>query len=158
MDTKKRDARRIQRHVGHALAAVHRRAPGAAVFVMGYPRLLPVTGTCAAVPFASGDYPWARQVEGLLNRSLRRAAANNHATYLDLYPHFRGHDACAGDAAWINGSKLVAGVAANYHPFQVGEREMGRVAYHQMTGLSAPQDPQAAPPPGSVIPNPPVTP
>lgn len=158
VDTKARDARKIQRNVGKALAAVHRRAPNAAVYVVGYPRLLPLTGSCTEVGFATGDYAWGRHVEWLLNRSLHQAADNHRATYLNLYPATKGHDACAGDQAWINGHELKFGVAANFHPFQVGERGMGRAAYHRMTGLVAPSNEDAEPPLGSIILNTPATP
>ena len=67
--------------------------------VVGYPRLLPTRGTCAAAPFATGDYPFARRVGILLNRSLRLAAAAHHATYVGTYGVSRGHDVCAGARA-----------------------------------------------------------
>ena len=138
VDTKKRDARRIQPLVGRVVREIRQRAPRADVFVVGYPRLLPEQGTCAEVPFAAGDYRWGDQVERILNRSIRRAAENNGATYINLYPASRGHDACAGDDAWINGSELKPLEAANFHPYLVGMRGMSRAAYRQMTGLVAP--------------------
>lgn len=158
VDTKLRDARRIQRRVGHELRLVHHAAPHARVVVLGYPRLLPTAGTCDAVPFATGDYAWGRRVEHRLNRSIRDAAAHHHATYVDLYPAFRGHDACGGDQAWINGSQVQIGRALDFHPFQVGEREMARATYAVLTGLVAPTDGDAAPPTGSVVTNPPPAP
>ena len=154
VDTLLRDARRIQHTVGHALALVHRRAPSAQVVVLGYPRLLPITGTCAEVPFAAGDYGWARHVERRLNRSIRNAAAGHRATYVNLYPAFLRHDACAGDQAWINGAQVKIGLALSFHPFQAGEREMARATYQLMTGLVAPTEGDAAPPAGSIVVNP----
>ena len=139
VDTKKRDARRIQPRVGRVVREILERSPRADVFVVGYPRLLPEQGTCDEVPFAAGDYRWGNQVERVLNRSLRRAAENNGATYVDLYPASRGHDACAGDAAWINGSELKPARAAHFHPFLKGMRGMSRAAYRQITGSPAPR-------------------
>jgi lysophospholipase L1-like esterase len=138
VDTKKRDARRIQARVGRVVREIRARAPRAEVAVLGYPRLLPERGTCAAVPFATGDYAWGNQVERLLNRSLKRAAANNGARYVDLYPASRSHDACAGDQAWINGSEIKPLRAANFHPFLRGMRGVSRAAYRQITGERAP--------------------
>ena len=83
VNTKYRDARRIRSHVAAGLRAVHRAAPHAHVVVVGYPRLLPTKGTCAAAPFATGDYAFARRVGILLNRSLRLAATAHHATYVE---------------------------------------------------------------------------
>jgi lysophospholipase L1-like esterase len=138
VDTKKRDARRIQPRVGRVVRQIKRRSPEADVFVVGYPRLLPRRGTCDAVPFAKGDYRWGNAVERILNRSIRRAAENNGATYIDLYPASAGHHACAGDQAWINGSEIKPLRAANFHPFLRGMRGMSRAAYRQMTGEHAP--------------------
>jgi hypothetical protein len=139
VDTKARDARRIQGHVARAVRAITARSPRADVFVIGYPRLLPRRGTCEAVPFAEGDYRWGNKIERILNRSLRRAAENNGATYVDLYPASRGHHACAGDRAWINGSEIKPLRAANFHPFLRGMRGISRSVYRQITGEAAPR-------------------
>ncbi|WP_193614231.1 SGNH/GDSL hydrolase family protein [Nocardioides lijunqiniae] len=153
VDTKLRDATRIQANVGRVLRTVARRAPSAEVYVVGYPRLLPQRGTCRQVAFAAGDYRWGNRVERRLNRSLRRAAARNGATYVDLYPASRGHDACAGREAWINGSKLKPLRAANFHPFLRGMRGAAQEIYRQLTdGATAPANVFAQPPLGSQTP------
>ena len=122
---------------------------------MGYPRLLPQRGTCDDVRFAAGDYRWGNRVEKRLNRSLRRAAAGHGATYVNLYPASRGHDACAGSEAWINGSTLKPLRAANFHPYLRGMRQMAQEIYRQLTGGgTAPADPLAQPPLGSLVPAP----
>lgn len=148
VDTKKRDARRIQPLVGRVVREIRERSPKADVFVLGYPRLLPQKGTCAEVPFAKGDYRWGNQIERLLNRSIRKAARNNGATYINLYPASKGHDACAGDEAWINGSELKPAEAANFHPYLVGMRGTSRAAYRQITGSRAPEVEYATAPSG----------
>lgn len=137
VDTKKRDARLIEGRVAEVVREILGRSPAADVFVVGYPRLLPEKGTCPEVPFAAGDYIWGNQVERILNRSLRSAAEDNGATYVDLYPASEGHDACAGADAWINGTDLKPLEAADYHPYLVGMRGMSRAAYEQITGLVA---------------------
>lgn len=139
VDTKKRDARRIEALVAEVVVEIHHRAPEADVFVVGYPRILPERGTCAEVPFAAGDYKWGNQVERLLNRSLQNAARDNGASFIDLYPASAGHDACAGQDAWINGSELKPTEAANFHPYLSGMRGMSRAAYRQITGQAAPE-------------------
>ncbi len=153
VDAKLRDARRVEDRVARVLRAVARRAPEADVYVVGYPRLLPDRGRCAAVPFAAGDYPWGRRVERLLNDSLRAAAESSGATFVDLYPASRGHDACAGSRAWLNGSETLFGLAAGFHPFQEGMRGMARAVHASITGEPAPRNADAAPPPGSVVRN-----
>lgn len=156
VNTKYRDARRIRHHIARTLVKVHRHAPNARVYVVGYPRLLPTTGFCTAPAFARGDFAFGRRVEHFLNRSLRRAAVHHRAHYINLYPASKGHDVCAGSRAWINGSSNTA-TAAAYHPYQKGERGMGRAVYHQMTGKRAPTGGDAMPPPGSIVLNPPYT-
>ncbi|WP_244930856.1 SGNH/GDSL hydrolase family protein [Nocardioides sp. W7] len=152
VDTKLRDATKIQANVGRVLRAVARRAPAAEVYVVGYPRLLPQRGTCKAVEFAGGDYRWGNRIEQRLNRSLRRAAVKNGATYLNLYPASRGHDACAGSEAWINGSTLKPLRAANFHPFLRGMRGAAQEIYRQLTGGgTAPGHAVAQPPIGSTL-------
>ncbi len=153
VNTKYRDATRVQAHVATALREIHRAAPHARVVVVGYPRLLPDRGTCAAAPFARGDYPFARHVGVLLNRSLRRAAAAHRARYVSTYGVSRGHDVCAGGHAWINGPQNTA-LAAAFHPFEKGERGMARHVFHVLTGRVAPLGGNAMPPPGSSVPNP----
>jgi lysophospholipase L1-like esterase len=153
VDTKVRDARRVEGRVARVLRAVARRAPRADVYVVGYPRLLPERGRCAAVSFAAGDYPWGRRVARLLNDALRGAAERAGATFVDLYPASRGHDACAGSRAWVNGSQTLFGLAAGFHPFQEGMRGMAGAVYAAITGEPAPQDVDARPPSGSVVRN-----
>ncbi|WP_141015048.1 SGNH/GDSL hydrolase family protein [Nocardioides sambongensis] len=134
VDTKLRDAKRIQRDVARSLRAVRRNAPNAEVYVVGYPRLLPERGSCDAVGFAKGDYAWGNRVERRLNLSLRNAAKATGARYVDLYPASRGHDACAKQEAWINGKTLNPLRAANFHPYLRGMRGAAQAIYHQLTG------------------------
>jgi hypothetical protein len=150
VNTKYRDARRIRKHIALALREIHHAAPNAHVVVVGYPRLLPTTGTCPEAPFATGDYAFGRHVEYLLNRSLRRASHHHRATYVSTYGVSRGHDICAGSRAWINGAQEKANAYA-YHPFEKGERGMGRHVFHVLTGGRAPRGGDAMPPLGSVI-------
>jgi lysophospholipase L1-like esterase len=151
VNTKYRDARRIQAHIATGLREIHQAAPHAAVAIVGYPRLLPTRGTCSKVGFAKGDYAFGRHVEYLLNRSIRRAAARHHATYVNTYGVSRGHDICAGGKAWINGSQEDPARAAAYHPFEKGERGMARHVFKVLTGGVAPTGGDAMPPPGSII-------
>jgi lysophospholipase L1-like esterase len=104
--------------VRRALQQVRRRAPRAQVLLVGYPRIVPVRGTCPRVlPFASGDYHYAATVQRRLNAHLRGAAARAGVGFVDTYRASRGHDACAGSAAWVNGRRLLPGRAQSYHPF-----------------------------------------
>ncbi len=155
VDTKLRDAAAIEADVVRVLRTVARRAPYAEVYVVGYPRLLPAKGSCRAVGFATGDYAWGNRVQDRLNRSLARAAVRAGARFIDLDGASRGHDACAGAQAWINGRTLDPFRAANFHPFLRGMRGMAQEVYRQLTGGgTAPATAVAMPPVGSRIANP----
>lgn len=155
VDTKARDARRIEGRVARVVAAVRTRAPGAEVYLVGYPRLLPDDGTtCARAPLATGDYAWTNRIGRLLNRSVRLAAERGGAHFVGLAAASAGHDVCAGPAAWVNGDTLRLGVAADYHPFRRGMRAEARWVYQAITGRVAPTYAVARPPSGSVVTNP----
>ena len=88
----------------------------------------------------------------MLNRSVRQAAEDAGATYVDLYPTSLGHDICAGDEAWVNGRRTDFGAAAAFHPFLVGMRETARAVYETVTGETAPPlEGSAAPPSDAVV-------
>lgn len=102
-----------------AVAQVRARAPRATVLVVGYPRVAPRRGTCPSVlPFADGDYRFADLVERRLNAALRAAARGGGALFVDTYAASRGHDACAGARAWLNGQRTDVGRALAYHPLR----------------------------------------
>jgi lysophospholipase L1-like esterase len=107
--------------VAGVLRRIRARSPQAEVLLVGYPRITPATGTCPGVlPFADGDYRFAAGVEKRLNDALRSAAASAGVTFVDVAAASRGHDACAGEHAWVNGRRTVAGEALSYHPFGSG--------------------------------------
>jgi lysophospholipase L1-like esterase len=104
--------------VREVLAVVGRRSPRAEVMLVGYPRIVPQRGTCPAVlPFAAGDYRYAARVQRVLNAQLRRAARAEGVAFVDTHRASRGHDACAGPDAWVNGRRAQAAGAQAYHPF-----------------------------------------
>jgi len=161
VDTKARDARAIRQRIAAAVAAVHEAAPGADVYVVGYPQLMPVGAhTCDEVGFTAGDVAWGDHIEDLLNRSLRLGATAEDATYVDTQAISRGHDACAGIRAWINGSLPVFSgpkAGANFHPNRAGERGMAKAVFAAITGrpaAKAPKGVDATPPADAIVLNP----
>lgn len=138
VDTKIRDAELIQDNVERALGAIRTRAPEAKIVVVDYVRILPEKGTCADVPFATGDYRWGSQVHKTLNKSLKAAAKTHQATHVDMYGPSKGHDACAGRDAWVNGAQIKPHRALNYHPYRVGMRNIAKNTYRTVTKQTAP--------------------
>jgi lysophospholipase L1-like esterase len=144
VDTMVRNASLVAERVTSVLEEIRRRAPHAEVWVVGYPRVFPARGTCALLPFARGDYPWADRVERQVNASLRAAAEAGGAGFVDLYAASRGHDVCARDDAWVNGAQEQLGRAAAYHPFRAGMEGAARTIRRQLlaeSGLPFPVSP-----------------
>jgi lysophospholipase L1-like esterase len=104
------------------LESVQKKAPDARVLLVGYPQLVPASGTCPDLPLAAGDYPYVRSMMQLLDEELRRAADSAGVTYVDVLGASEGHDICAGDQAWVNGGTSLPGVATGYHPFARGQQ------------------------------------
>ena len=108
--------------VGATLAAVARKAPKAEVLLVGYPRLLPPSGTCEEAPYTAGDVAWMASLESDLAASLAAAARSNGVTYVPMYARSKGHDVCSGDAAWVNGLNPPDGDGLTLHPNAAGEK------------------------------------
>ncbi|MFI5609191.1 SGNH/GDSL hydrolase family protein [Amycolatopsis sp. NPDC051903] len=130
VDTMATAVRNTGRNVAQVVRGVEERSPGATIVLVGYPRLLPPTGTCPnVIPFADGDYAWADSVERELNAAIAEAARTTGARYVDTYGPSLGHDACAGSAAWVNGQHTNLFEAVSYHPFKAGmEAEAALIA------------------------------
>ncbi len=111
----------IGSRVTASLRAVRRLAPQATVVLVGYPRLVPDTGTCPELPLATGDYAEGRRISRALDRALARAARRAGARYVEVYRASRGHDICSADP-WVNGRTTDRQRALAYHPLASGMR------------------------------------
>jgi lysophospholipase L1-like esterase len=114
--------------VAAVLQQIHQRAPHAAVYVVGYPDILPErnNGCWPIVPIAYGDVSYLRQTEKELNGMLANEAAANGAKYVDTYTPTIGHDVCqAIGTKWIEGL-VPTSPAAPFHPNALGEAAMAK--------------------------------
>jgi len=94
---------KIQPRVTAVIEEIQRRSPDARVLLVGYPQLLPDTGTCRyRMPLADEDYDYARQINQRLAEGIRDAGVRAGAEYVDLYTASKGHDICS-DEPWIAG-------------------------------------------------------
>lgn len=114
--------------VAAVLAEIRRRAPRAAVYVVGYPSLLPADPAgCAAsagAAFTPGDTVFLREKQQQLDAVLRERAAAAGAEFVDTAAASAGHDMCAGESErWVE-PFLPAPGAAPLHPNAQGERGM----------------------------------
>ena len=120
--------------IAAALQQIHQLAPNATVLVVGYPSILPDTGTgCYPyVPILPDDVPYLRAKEKELNAMLATQAAANGATFVDTYTSSIGHDACQLPGfAWVNAVVLVPPSYPG-HPNLLGEADMAAQVLHAL--------------------------
>jgi hypothetical protein len=112
--------------VGAVLDGIHARSPLARVLVVGYPAILPDTGTGCwpSMPIAFNDVSYLRAKEKELNAMLASQAAARGATYVDVYTPSIGRDSCkSASVRWVE--PLIPGnPAAPVHPNARGEAGM----------------------------------
>lgn len=139
VDTLKAVLPNTQKNITRVVRTVREHAPAAKVVLVGYPRVVPPSGYCPdVVPLADGDYAWADSLNRGLNTAVSKAAKATGATYVDTYGPALGHDACAGDAAWIQGKDTNLLKAYAMHPNAAGMRAIGDLVYKELTGSNPP--------------------
>ncbi|MFJ8230183.1 SGNH/GDSL hydrolase family protein [Streptomyces sp. NPDC094448] len=113
---------RVQDEYIEMLAKVHQAAPNAKVITVGYPAVLPETGSeCNRLsltelgPINHADIDWLREdVLKPLNSTIKRVTDFFGDRYTDVYSSSIGHDACQpADTKWVEG---LCGTAADYWP------------------------------------------
>ena len=125
-------------NLADALAQIKTRAPHAHVYVVGYPDLLPSSGTSCAhtLGITADDVAFLNSEELKLNSMLQQRAAGAGATYVDTYTPSEGHDACSDSATrWIE-PLVPASPAAPLHPNAIGEQGMADAVLHAIKATS----------------------
>ena len=90
--------------VARVLDQIRQRAPGARVFVVGYPDIVPPSGPGCwpSLPYTATDIAFLRGVESELNSALAGAAAAAGDRYVDLATPSASHTACTSDdSRWV---------------------------------------------------------
>lgn len=107
------------------LTDVHTRAPRAQVAIVGYPWLLPATGSCLPqMPLAFGDVSYLHALQANLNDAVRRAAAETDSIFVDMAKTSLGRDGCqTPERRWVE-PMLFATQPIPVHPNSAGERAM----------------------------------
>jgi lysophospholipase L1-like esterase len=110
--------------VASVLDEVRQRAPDADVRLVGYVRIAPDQGQCATLPLSETRRAMVAAYEQKLASALARAAKRAGVPYVDMHRLSQGHDACAGDQAWVNGlaDNSATGGGAFLHPTAAGMR------------------------------------
>ena len=151
IDRLRTDARRVAGHVERAVRLIRESAPDAAVYVVGYPDILPTEGTCRAVGAPPDVLGPVTEVAAILNRSLAKGAKAAGGSYVDIAAVSEGHDVCAKGRAWVNGPRMRAGVAAPFHPKINGMRAVAAEVFRQVTGKDPEVTEYAEPDPDVVV-------
>ena len=123
---------RIRSNLADVVAGVRARSPKARILLVGYPQIVPESGTCDDLPLAEGDYAFARQVNEDLNDAVEEAAGDTDAEYVDVWDPSAGHDIC-GDEPWINGRVTSADRALAYHPLAVEQQAVARLVLDSLS-------------------------
>ena len=115
-----------QRAMGDAVTAAVRtiqdRAPDAYIVVVGYPTILPDTGSCDALPkMEQLRLDTANVVLDGINDQLRSAARQTGAAYADIAQVSVGHELCSADA-WVRGGPDGPDGALELHPTAAEQR------------------------------------
>jgi lysophospholipase L1-like esterase len=109
--------------VTRSLELVHHKAPKATVVLVGYPRITSTTPSCPKqLPVSRTDAVAVDALTHRLSDAMRSAAKASHSLFVDMYAASKGHDVCAGPAAWVNGVKTDTNRAASLHPFAEEQR------------------------------------
>jgi lysophospholipase L1-like esterase len=122
-------ARRVGTAVAAVLGDIRRRAPYAEVLVIGYPDVVPETGSGCwpFLPFTDGDLAYLRGVEAELNAALAGAARTAGDTFVDMATPSASHDACSPAATrWVEPVLHPAG-SFPLHPGATGMAGMAAV-------------------------------
>ncbi len=115
--------------VTDVLDEVRERSPGATIFVVGYPDILPPTGSGCwpSLPFRTADLNFLRRVESQLDTALATAAANAGAHYVDTATPSASHSACtSANTRWVEPVVPTAG-SFPLHPDATGMAGMAGV-------------------------------
>lgn len=118
-----------QPKVEAVLDGIEAYSPDAKVFVVGYPTILPDSGSGCwpSVPIGPTDVAYLRAKTRQLNAMLASAAAAKGAIYVDTYTSSIGHDVCrSASVKWVEGIVPV-NTAAPVHPNANGMANTGSV-------------------------------
>ena len=108
------------------LHLIRQRSPKAKILLVGYPQVVPAHDTCAQLPLAAVDVPFAHRVIDGLNRSLSAAARTSNVAYVDVSAATQGHDICS-KTPWVAGKAPVNGGAAPWHPFAAEQQKVAQL-------------------------------
>lgn len=100
-------------------------APTAQYYIIGYPDIMPATGTnissCFGSDASSIDLASDHQMYVVINQALQNAATQSGATFVATTAYFTGHNMCAGASSWFT----PYGESDTWHPTATGQQALG---------------------------------
>ncbi len=123
--------------VAAVLQGIHRRSPQATVVLVGYPDLLPPTGSGCwpRMPLTRSDVAYLRSTETALNQMLASVAAANGATFVSTATQSAPYTTCASRSTrWVE-PLVPTNWAAPVHPNARGEAGMAAVVAQALQQL-----------------------
>jgi lysophospholipase L1-like esterase len=126
-DRLERTIKLIEPRVTRVVEDIKERSPAARILIVGYPQLLPETGSCPRrLPLASGDYEYALRINQRLSNAVRDGGVSAGAEYIDLYAASKGHDICSDDP-WVAGIRGDVYRAMGLHPYPAEQRAVAEL-------------------------------
>jgi hypothetical protein len=123
--------------VAVVLQRIHRLSPRATVVLVGYPDLLPATGSGCwpRMPLTRSDVPYLRSTEAELNQMLATVAAANATTFVSTSTQSAPHTTCAARSTrWVE-PLVPTNLAAPVHPNARGEAGMAVIVARALQRL-----------------------
>jgi lysophospholipase L1-like esterase len=122
----------IRKNVRHVVSAIAQRAPEARILLIGYPQIIPSTGTCRPrLPLAIGDYAYTLDLNLRLAQAVRNGGVAAGAEYVDLVAASQGHDICS-EKPWIAGIRGKDNKAAGLHPYPLEQEAVAQLVLDQL--------------------------
>ena len=128
---------------------LHREAPNARLYAVGYPDIVSDTGRCGInVHLNQSELEFAKELVDKLNESIQRAALKSNIQYVDVSQALAGHRLCeaanyntavngltAGKDGGPFGLKIIG--AESYHPNALGHRLIEQAILKATLNLSS---------------------
>jgi lysophospholipase L1-like esterase len=97
-------------------------APGASVYVVGYPRLFRTpAGGCLGNFFQTSEQEWINDLADELSDAIQCAAVQAGLPYVDVRDAFASHHVCAATQRWLHGVSGVSHGNERFHPNLAGQ-------------------------------------
>lgn len=101
---------------------VRAKAPKARIMLVGYLRYLPDAGACPAFDLSAAQVAPLLRAQNALEAAQRAAAEELDIEFISMQDVSRGHDACAGEKAWVHALDGKDGDGTPMHPNVAGMR------------------------------------